>query len=259
MDPLSIVVAGGAYFGLKDLVPRILGPTADYLGAGMRSYSEKGAANLRRIFQNAGEKIGDRLNEPGQVAPKVLKDILEEGYVSEDELAAEYFGGVLASSRTTNARDDRGAAFVKLVSRLSVYQLRMHHVFYATVRKRHLGKTLNLYEQTVRKQQLKTFLSFEAVVGGLDLSESENPNTLIPHIIHGLVREELIEDTFRYGGIDHVRKEIPDASAPGMVLTPSPLGIELYLWAYGKGDLTCEALLDRSVTFKPLAGIVYPG
>ena len=97
----------------------------------------------------------------------------------------------------------------------------------------------------MRKQQLKTFLSFEAVVRGLDLSESENPNTLIPHIVPGLVREELIEDTFRYGGIDNVRKEIPDASAPGMVLTPSPLGIELYLWAYGKGDLTCEALLDR--------------
>ena len=41
MDPLSIVVAGGAYFGLKDLVPRILGPTADYLGAGMRTRTQR--------------------------------------------------------------------------------------------------------------------------------------------------------------------------------------------------------------------------
>src|SRR5688500_3074157 len=111
MDPTHVAVAVSAYLGLKDLVPKILGPTADYLGGELRTYTEKGASNLRRIVTNAGEKLGDELNKPGQVSPKVLKNVLEEGYFSEDELAAEYFGGVLASSRTTNSRDDRGATF----------------------------------------------------------------------------------------------------------------------------------------------------
>lgn len=258
MDPASVATAVGAYLGLKDLVPRILGPTADYLGSEMRSYTEQGATNLRRIFSNTGAMLGDELNKPGQVSPKVLKNILDEGYFSEDELSAVYFGGVLASSRTTNDRDDRGATFVKLVSRLSVYQLRTHHIFYATVRKRHSGQSVNLYEQTERKAKLKTFLSFRELSAGLDLRDSENPNTLIPHIIHGLVREELIEDAFRYGGAEHVQKELPDITEGGLLLTPCPLGVELYLWAYGKGNLTCEALLDQNTTFKPLPDIVYP-
>jgi hypothetical protein len=128
MDIVPIAEAGGAILCLKDLMPRILGPTADYVGNGIRSYTEKGAANLLRIFKKTEEILGKNLDEPGQVSPKVLKNILDEGYFSEDELSAEYFGGVLASSRTNNSRDDRGAAFVKLISRLSAYQLRAHHI-----------------------------------------------------------------------------------------------------------------------------------
>src|SRR6185503_17313077 len=99
INPESAATAVGTYFGLKELVPKILGPTADYIGAGLRGYTERASANVRRIFENAGTKLGEELDKPGQVSPKVLKEILGEGCVAEDELAAEYFGGVLASSR----------------------------------------------------------------------------------------------------------------------------------------------------------------
>ncbi|HEY5743227.1 MAG TPA: hypothetical protein VIS99_11860 [Terrimicrobiaceae bacterium] len=259
MEPTEIAVAVSAYLGLKDLVPRILGPTTDYLGGELRSYTEKGASNLRRIFKNAGDKLGDRLNEPGQVSPKVLKNVLEEGYFSEDELAAEYFGGVLASSRTSNSRDDRGATFIKLVSRLSVYQLRMHHVFYATVRKRHSGTPANIFQQSERKSALKTFVSFGAFVRGLDLQEGEEVATLLPHILNGLIREGLIEDDFAGGDVAHIKKSKGlDVPEDGMVMSPSALGLELFLWAYGKGNLSLSAMFDPSVEMKALPGILYP-
>jgi len=259
MDPTQVVVAVSAYLGLKDLVPRILGPSADYLGGELRSYTEKGAANLRRIFTNAGEKLGDELNKPGQVSPKVLKNVLEEGYFSEDELAAEYFGGVLASSRTTNSRDDRGATFIKLVSRLSVYQLRMHHIFYATVRKRHSGTKANVFQQSDRRSTLKTFVSFSAFVRGLDLQQGEDINTLLPHILSGLIREGLIEEDFVWGTPEHIKKSKGfDVSEGGIVLSPSTLGLELFLWAYGKGDRTLHAMFDSALELKPIPDINYP-
>jgi hypothetical protein len=200
-----------------------------------------------------------RSHQNGQVSPKVLKNVLEEGYFSEDQLAAEYFGGVLASSRTTNSRDDRGATFIKLVSRLSVYQLRMHHIFYATVRKRHSGTSANIFQQSDRKSTLKTFVGFSAFVKGLDLQQGEAVDTLLPHILSGLIREGLIEDDFAWGSAEHIKKSKGlDVLEGGMVLSPSTLGFELFLWAYGKGDRTLRAVFDPTLELKPLPEISYP-
>jgi hypothetical protein len=259
MEPTQIAVGVSAYFGLKDLVPKILGPTADYLGGELRSYTEKGTNNIRNIFKNAGVKLGDAINQPGQVSPKVLKNVLDEGYFAEDQLAAEYFGGVLASARTPNTRDDRGASLIKLVSRLSVYQLRMHHIFYSTLRKRHAGINVNIYQQNDRKSSMKSFLSFSAMVRGLAIQEDEDLSALLPHILDGLIREGLIEDDYAYGPPAHIMSnQLIDVSEPGLVVFPSTLGFELFLWAYGKGHLPLQALFDPSVSIDFLPDVQYP-
>ena len=134
VDPgTGLTVLGGA-LGSKDLVLRVLGPTAEYLGAGLADWTKRSVENTGRIFQKAVEKLGTRINEPGGVPPKVLKGILENAPFCDDELAAEYFGGVLAASRSGIERDDRGAAFLALVDRLSAYQLRSHFLFYEMIR-----------------------------------------------------------------------------------------------------------------------------
>ena len=56
---------------------------------------------------------------------------LNEGSFTEDEVAACYLGGVLASSKTKEPRDDRGVYFNAQISRLSVFQIRLHYVVYA--------------------------------------------------------------------------------------------------------------------------------
>jgi hypothetical protein len=117
MDPLTVAGTGLAVLGSKEVIVKLLGPTADYIGTGLRHYTEKGAVNLRRIFANGVRKVGPSLEQEGQVPPKVLKGILTDGYFCEDELGAEYFGGLLASSRSVVARDDRGAAIIALIGR----------------------------------------------------------------------------------------------------------------------------------------------
>jgi hypothetical protein len=88
--------------------------------------------------------LGDKINAEGTVPSKVLKGILEEGAWCEEELQVEYFGGVLASSRSGISRDDRGATFNSIISRLSTYQLRTHYLFYHSTKKHFDGQLMNI-------------------------------------------------------------------------------------------------------------------
>ena len=132
----SMVTVGvgaiAAYLG-KDGVARILGPTADYLGGELKEFTRKRIENVGKIFSNAERKLGGKLDKPGRVPPKVLKKVINEGSYSEDKIAIEYFGGVLASSRTDIGRDDRGSRLAQITDNLSVYQIRSHYLIYSTI------------------------------------------------------------------------------------------------------------------------------
>jgi hypothetical protein len=62
------------------------------------------------------------------VSPRVL-GFLVQASLCEDELFAEYYGGVLASARGPSGRDDRGASMMSLIGRLSTYQVRFANPF----------------------------------------------------------------------------------------------------------------------------------
>src|SRR3990167_4792547 len=100
------VGTGLALFGSAKFIEKLLGPTADYLGEGIKDWAKKQKENVGNIFLNAQKKLGDKIETEGMVSPKVLKGILNEGSFCEDFLAVEYFGGVLASSRSGISRDD---------------------------------------------------------------------------------------------------------------------------------------------------------
>ena len=120
IDPgTGLTILGSAIGGAK-VVEKILGPTADYIGGQLKEWTEKKIKNTANIFKNAEKKLGDKINDEGKVPPKVLKGILEDGAWCEEELQVEYFVGVLASSRSGVSRDDRGAYFVSIISRLSI-------------------------------------------------------------------------------------------------------------------------------------------
>lgn len=76
---------------------------------------------------NAVEKSGE-MDETEAVPPKVLRDILNEASFNDDQVSVEYFGGVLASSKSGIARDDRASTITATLSRMSTYQIRCHYV-----------------------------------------------------------------------------------------------------------------------------------
>lgn len=67
----SIITTTAAIISSKDLLKKILGPSADYIGGEIKGLVEKCNINLNNIFSNAKQKLGDRINDNGQVSPRV--------------------------------------------------------------------------------------------------------------------------------------------------------------------------------------------
>ena len=123
VEPTTALIVGvGAYFveksGGKELLIKLLGPSVDYFGGQLKNASRIGATNLARIVRKAHVKLGGDIEQQGSVPPKIIKEILHEGYFCDDELTSEYFAGVLSNSRSKEGKDDRGVVYLKLISNL---------------------------------------------------------------------------------------------------------------------------------------------
>lgn len=258
-DPIVLGVLAGAGYVTMDTVKRVLGPTADYIGDELRlSIQRRRVAG--RIVQNAAEKTGDRLNEPGAVPPRVLRDVVNDGSFNEDEISVEYFGGVLASSRTPNGRDDRGAVLTNLLSRLSTYQMRSHYILYSAMRQVYLGSEKNIGDVHARSA-LGILLPFRVYLRLMDFSAGELVQrvSIAEHVMFGLDRESLI-GRFQYGQWYKLRTSADQVfrseTFQGIEFQPTVIGAELFLSAHGLGNKGINAIFDPNLTFKPLDGIV---
>ena len=227
-----------------DTLRRVLGPTADSLGKDIERFVQQRKNTFARIISNAEKKAGPRLDSPGRVPLKVLKEMINEGSYTEDPIAVEYFGGVLASSRTEIGRDDRGARLAKTIDNLSTYQLRTHYLIYSTVA--HLFSISgNDFGLSKNRAKMEIFLPFGDYVASMAFIQSEwdNPQ-IMSHIWHGLYSEDLIENRWQYGDQESLQKIAKIVPGDGIVCQPSALGAELFLWAFGHGDKPINYILS---------------
>ncbi|PTQ80764.1 hypothetical protein [Nitrosomonas ureae] len=238
-EPIITVGLGAiaAYLG-KDGVAKILGPTADYLGGELQEFTKKRINNVGKIFQKAEYKLGKKIEQPGVVPSKVLKAIINEGSYSEDAIAVEYFGGVLASSRSELSRDDRGARIAKTLDNLSCYQLRCHYLIYSTVSNIYKSKGSSFNQHNDRRK-LEIFMPLNEFVVAMGITQKEwNNPQLLSHIFTGLNSDDLIADNWAFGPIEAL-KSMSHSEAitePGIVCTPTAKGAELFLWGFGYGS-----------------------
>ncbi|SRR6266404_2886376 len=226
----------GTAIGSAKLIERMLGPTADYIGGGVEVWTKKRVDNVTRIFRHARDKLGEKIKVDGAVPPRVLKEILQEGSFCDDELAAEYFGGVLASSRSQISRDDRGAAFARLIGRLTTYQIRSHFILYSVVKNAFEGQSI-LINTPEGPGKLTTYLSRSSYAACMDLSANEDVLVIIGHALFGLERENLLNTFISTTKEDLAKNYGVEVEENGIVFQPSTLGVELFLWAHGRREI----------------------
>lgn len=240
MDPVS---AGGAKAaevaatelskGLSDVLVRMFGPPADEVGEYLRRKAHYRLNNAERIAEKALRKAKKSGREGGRVAPRLSYTMLEEGTYSDDELMAEYLGGVLASGRTPAGKDDRGVTWTKLITSMSSMQIRGHFILYRewanAIRgsdNRKLAADPGLATMYVDLLALVTIL--------LKDHPDVQPNSVVGHVIGGLARLNLIGPVWMSGStadVDGATSEMPFTHA--LRVRPTYAGIELYGWACG--------------------------
>jgi hypothetical protein len=71
-EEIELLAAGAV---VAPLLNKMLGPTADYVGNGAKSLVEKSINNVNAVFNKSVRRLGDEMDEPGEVPPKVLKSV----------------------------------------------------------------------------------------------------------------------------------------------------------------------------------------
>lgn len=236
VDPMTMGT-GAAAKAIGDesgkLLARVLGPSADVIGEWLRGKTDFRLNNTARIVRKADEKgAADR---SGEVPPRVAHQILSDGSFCDDELMAEYLGGVLAASKTSDGRDDRGVTWSEIVNGMSALEVRAHFLLYRAWDEVLSGQDLDLWAKSDRRKA-RLFvdeLEFAPILTG----DSEvDPSDALAHALNGLSRRGLIEVP-AWGARDWVSVKGHDFDyVIAAVLTLA--GLELYGWALGLTGLT---------------------
>ncbi|MCU1750075.1 hypothetical protein [Pseudomonas sp. 6D_7.1_Bac1] len=257
VDPITVSTgAAAAAYLSKDGVAKLLGPTADYLGGELKSLVEKSQKNLGAIFKSATSKAGDKLSEPGVVNARVLKHVIDEGRFTEEALFAEYFGGVLASARTPDGVDDRGVYYAQIVQSMSVYQLRMHYLFYYLMWNLAKGRQLDL-NSYVDRCKLELVLPARVYERTFGVVDGRKEMSFIVHGLSGLSREDLIEESWQFDNPKVLKASHIEVDSHAFCVAPTIAGIELFIWAHGMGEQGLRAFLDPQLVEKDELGIEF--
>ncbi len=110
-------------------IKKVLGPTFDNLGLDIRAGYEK---TKEKIFKSAEKKLKPNQNS-GKANLRIAWDIVTQASFTESEIGAEYFGGILAASKTEDGQDDTGIYYLNITKSLSSKQLYLHYLLYKSL------------------------------------------------------------------------------------------------------------------------------
>ena len=179
---------------------------------------------LRAIGDNAEAKADGR---PIEAPDRVLVKALTEGGFVDDEIAVDYLGGVLAASDAS----DEAAPIIAQIGRLSAAQLRLHFIIYREVRRLCIGRDIAFYDFSRDQAEVRVTADELCAATTLDWNG-------VGRGLAGLVREGLVT-TYAMA-----------ASTSLVTVTPSGLGVELFLWGNGVQIIDSRRLLDPALDLR---------
>lgn len=239
-DLSNIVISVGGAIVSKDLVSKLLGPTASYLGDGLLGATKKMSENLTRIVKIAVEKTGPRIDDPGATNARVFKNVFDEGRVIDDIFAAEYFGGILASSRSEDGSDDSGLPLLSLIKSLSTIQLRLHFTLYSLVNKH--AHFLSSQNKRANWRDWKISIRAFNLLSAIGM-EDHHGQTQIAFAAAGLVDSGLVDEELSYRLSELRNYDQADPSDEDyLAFTPTDRGAALYLRALGLMGLNPDSI-----------------
>lgn len=194
----------------------------------------------------AANRIKNLGKTEGQVPPRLLKSILNEGYFCEDELEAQYLGGVIASGKSPVSRDDRAVAHCAVIASLSSYQLRTHYLLYSSILTLDENSVVQIADWVRRRYGATILIDAAAYADAMEFSADEDPKQISEHAFIGLEQKGLSEGGFSV--IDHNPNVRSQPLRQFRFFYPTIAGIELFLWGLGVGDHGFSAFVPHLLT-----------
>jgi hypothetical protein len=242
----------------KDLIIRVLGPTADYWGEGLKNLNQKAAQNIGRIFHRGSQKLSQSLENKGSVPPRIAKEIFEEGAFCENDVLVEYYSGILASSRTEDGSDDRMIPVLSLIKSMSTAQLRTHYILYSLFRSLFI-KTKNNLQISTEAAKLLMLLPLKTYGESMNSKPPTTFDITIPHCLFALANKDLIQPNYAFGSQKFLLSQYPEythlITEEGIIVAPSVLGAELFLAAHGVKNRSTNAIFDDSCLIDPFSDL----
>lgn len=124
-------IAGAAY-----VAQQLFGKTLAEMGDDLNKIYKN---NREKLINKAASKVANP-NDGAKPNLRVARDVIWNGAVTDDEVCAEYFGGLLAASRSADGKDDSALIYVDCIKALSAKQLHLHFVVYSTLQTLLLSK-----------------------------------------------------------------------------------------------------------------------
>lgn len=214
-EAVNTLVGSGifSYVGKK-----VLGATLDNIGKDVANLYEKGRD---KIIEKASKKI-ENLDDGQQVNLRIARDVFYNGSFSDDEICAEYFGGILASSRSEDGKDDSNIFYLDIIKSLSSFELRLHYIIYQTLNKMLIN---NDYGSNIINIGLESDVTSKHIYfNAQEIIKIINSHDIGP-LLHILVSKKLIGsfETKLYNLKSDATKAIYY-----LKLTPTPIGIQLF-------------------------------
>lgn len=236
----DLVKAGVTAYIAKDMVKDLLGPTVEYLGQETKGLVEKCNINISDIFQKAYAKITNP-DDAQIVNVRAFREIINEGKMIEDELFAEYFGGLLASSRSPDGKDDRAVYYINMIKSLSIYQIKIHFLTYSKLFEEIKEKFFDI-RSLKERNKIKICIP-EDVIHEYFRCHSSQVFLFATHALTGLSEKSLI---FRESSFWSEYNEYSFES-PGIITGPTVLGIELFLLVNGLNNIGINELTSHNI------------
>jgi len=140
---------------------KLLGKTMDLVSEDIAKIYAAGRDKIIYVAVRKIKNVDDGLH----TNLRVTRDVFLNGSFTDEAICAEYFGGILSSSRSQDGKDDSGIYYVDLIKSLSATQLLAHYMIYRSLNKLLLEtsekRDLNVGDQNDLKKMTIYFSSIE--------------------------------------------------------------------------------------------------
>jgi hypothetical protein len=210
---VTTAVAVGGYVGTK-----LFGAALSTMGDDINKLYSKGRD---KIVEIATKKVVDP-EDGQQVNLRAARDVVWNGAITDDEVCAEYFGGMLAAARSVDGKDDGVVHYVDTIKAMSARQLELHYVIYKA------WQTLLMAEQSpINVGQGSEVQAKRIFLAGMELASRALRYDLDLTVLN---RQGLVS-SFRYDTVTAGEKAVPYVE-----IAPTVFGVMLFAVAHNKLD-----------------------